>query len=215
MQSFRTPELGAALAGFEHINRYWDRVRQSVSVKLRPGEYYVTNRPENLVTTLGSCIAVCVWDPNAGVGGMNHFMLPGGCDPKDIDFSKPNDATRFGSYAMEHLINAIMRYGGERLLVKIAGGGCVLCNATDVGARNIAFILEYLRTERLQMLGQHVGGEWPRKRCFQALRGAAQVKELRQLANNTIVEREAHYADEVRNELRERPVEIFDKSRAP
>ena len=210
------PVIKAPLAGFEHINRYWDPVRQTVSAKLRPGEYYVTNQIENLVTTLGSCIAVCLWDPQAGVGGMNHFMLPGGCDPKDIDFTKPNDATRYGSYAMEHLVNAILQHGGlrSRLLVKIAGGGRVLRNATDVGARNITFIMEYIRTERLQMVSQHVGGEWPRKLCFQPRTGAAQIKELRQLANTTIVDREALYATEVRNDLRERPVEIFDKPSA-
>ena len=210
------PQIKPPLAGFEHINRYWDPMRQMVSAKLRPGEYYVTNRPENLVTTLGSCIAVCLWDPKAAVGGMNHFMLPGGCDPNVIDFTKPNDATRYGSYAMEHLVNSILEHGGvrSRLLVKIAGGGRVLRNATDVGARNITFIFEYIRTECLQMVSQHVGGQWPRKLCFQPMTGAAQLKELRHLANTTISEREANYANEVRNELRDRPVEIFDKPSA-
>jgi chemotaxis protein CheD len=162
------PVIKAPLAGFEHINRYWDPVRQTVSAKLHPGEYYVTNQPENLVTTLGSCIAVCLWDPQAGVGGMNHFMLPGSCDPKDIDFTKPNDATRYGSYAMEHLVNAILQYGGvrSRLLVKIAGGGRVLRNATDVGARNIAFIMEYIRTERLQMVISMWGASGPENSVF-------------------------------------------------
>jgi chemotaxis protein CheD len=74
--------------------------------------------------------------------------------------------------------------------------------------------MEYIRTERLQMVNQHVGGEWPRKLCFQPRTGAAQIKELRQLANTTIADREARYATEVRNDLRERPVELFDKPTA-
>ena len=83
-------DLPRPLRGFEHINRYWDPHRQMACAKILPGELYVTDRDESILTTLGSCVAACVWDPVAKVGGANHFMLPGGGDPSDIDFRERN-----------------------------------------------------------------------------------------------------------------------------
>lgn len=213
---YERSNLPRAFRGFEHINRYWDPHRQMSCAKILPGELYVTGMDENILTTLGSCVAACVWDPVAKVGGANHFMLPGGGDPSDIDFSKPNDATRYGSYAMEHLINGLLQNGAkrDRLHIKIAGGGRVLKNTADVGARNIAFALEYIRTERLKMMGQHVGGDWPVKICFNPLSGNAQIKVLRSMANDTIVTRERDYLDTLKGEPRARPVTMFNEGAA-
>lgn len=114
------------LSGFEGIQRYWDRERQMPAAKILPGEYYVSNQNELITTVLGSCVSACIRDPVAGIGGMNHFMLPnserGNWNGKH---SIASNATRYGNFAMEHMINDILKHGGERgnLEVKVFGGG--------------------------------------------------------------------------------------------
>ncbi|MGD9601901.1 MAG: chemoreceptor glutamine deamidase CheD [Gammaproteobacteria bacterium] len=198
MKALGTEQTGAArpLPGFEHINRYFDAQRKRYAAKILPGEYYVTRAEELIVTVLGSCVSACIWDPTARVGGMNHFMLPeSGEKFSTSSISAASEAARYGSYAMEHLINAILKNGGrrERLLIKVVGGGRVLAGSTDVGAKNIAFVREFIRNEGMNLVGEHVGGQWPRKVCFDPMSGKAQVKELVTVANTTISERERAY----------------------
>ena len=203
-------ELPPAESGFAHINRYWDPRRQSIAAKIMPGEYYVTQGDEFILTVLGSCVAACVWDPVARVGGMNHFMLvsPGNA-PDDPVIGA---ATRYGVFAMEFLVNGVLALGGkrERLCVKVAGGAAVLAQTTiNVGAANVDFVRRYIKTERLQLMGEHLGGEQPRKLCFHPRTGSAQVKPLNRLRNDTIASRERAYARVLQDHPPTGAVELF------
>src|SRR3989338_8421384 len=133
--------LPLALPGFEHIKRAWNDSYEAYAARLMPGEYYVTLRDEGVYTTLGSCISACIRDRIAGIGGMNHFMLPASADADGWKSTSLSAATRYGNFAMEHLINVILKNGGQRqnLEVKLFGGGRILQNMTDVGMRNINF----------------------------------------------------------------------------
>lgn len=117
-------------------------------------------------TVLGSCISVCMFDPQAGVGGMNHFLLPGG--------EHGDTALRFGANAMERLINGILKAGGRRssLQCKAFGGATVLASMSDVGGENIEFVKDYLATERLTCTSYSLGGNQARRIRFWPCTGA-------------------------------------------
>ena len=124
------------------------------------------------MTTLGSCIAACLWDRQARVGGLNHFMLAEGM----------GDSGRYGSYAMELLINELLKRGATRasLEAKVFGGGQVIqgMDSMNVGERNTRFVLDYLKTERIPVVSKDVQGVHPRKVCFLPASGKAMVKRL-------------------------------------
>jgi chemotaxis protein CheD len=190
------PGADPVLAGFEHINRYWDNGRATYAAKILPGEYYVTCAGELIVTVLGSCVSACIRDTVFGIGGMNHFMLPTHSGQSGAwDAAGLGESTRYGSYAMERLINDILKNGGRRgnLEVKVFGGGRILANMTDVGRRNIEFVKHYIETEGLRIVARDLGDVYPRKVCYAPATGKVQVLKLRSLHNNTIVERETEY----------------------
>jgi chemotaxis protein CheD len=143
------------------------------AVKVLPGEYYVSNDEVMITTVLGSCISACIWDSRARAGGMNHFMLPDG----DGD-----GGGRYGSYAMELLINQMLKIGARRetMQAKVFGGAQVMAGFTsmNVGERNTKFVLEYLATERIPIVSQDVLDIHPRKVCFFPVNGKALVKRL-------------------------------------
>lgn len=179
-------------------NHYFDRQFGISAVKILPGEYFVTNRDILLVTTLGSCIAACIRDKVSGIGGINHFMLP----DTGNDVSVPLSASaRYGSYAMELLINELIKLGARRsnLQAKVFGGGNVLANmtVTKVGSRNTAFALDYLQTEGIPIVGKDVLDEYPRKVYFFPKTGRAMIKKLRALRNDTLFVRESDYAKRI------------------
>ncbi len=153
---------------------YFDHHFQHNAVKVLPGEYFVARERITIVTVLGSCIAACLWDSRACVGGMNHFMLPdgGGADTSG----------RYGSYAMELLINEMMKQGARRetLQAKIFGGGQVMHNFTtlNVGERNTRFVQDYLATERIPIVSEDVLDIHPRKVVFFPVTGKVMVKRL-------------------------------------
>ena len=157
---------------------FFDAHFRSDAVKVLPGEYFVHDEDILILTTLGSCIAACLWDRNARIGGMNHFMLPEG------------DNGRYGSYAMELLINEMMKRGAARstLEAKVFGGGQVIGGMTtlNVGERNTAFVFEYLRTERIPVLSKDVLDIYPRKVCFLPASGKAMVKRLASANTETL-----------------------------
>jgi chemotaxis protein CheD len=154
---------------------YYDAHFKNEAVKILPGEYYVDTEDILVMTTLGSCIAACLWDRNAKVGGMNHFMLPegGAGDPS---------SGRYGSYAMELLINEMMKRGANRstMEAKVFGGGQVISgmSSMNVGERNTRFVLDYLQTERIPVVSKDVLDIYPRKVCFLPALGKAMVKRL-------------------------------------
>ena len=157
---------------------------KSEAVKVLPGEYFVHNKDLLIMTTLGSCIAACLWDRNAQVGGLNHFMLPEGT----------SDSGRYGSYAMELLINEMMKRGASRssLEAKVFGGGQVIqgMDSINVGERNTRFVLDYLKTERIPVVSKDVLDVYPRKVCFLPASGKAMVKRLASTHTATLVAQE-------------------------
>lgn len=205
--------LPPSIPGFEHINRYWDQENQIVTAKLLPGEYYVTLGGEMVTTVLGSCVAACIRDSVTGVGGMNHFMLPETSQSRLIsrDESVVGTALRYGNYAMEHLINTILRYGGKRknLEVKLFGGGKVIATLGDVGSRNIEFVLNYVDTEALKLIAHDLGDIYPRKVNFFPQTGRVRMKRIRDLHNATIVMREKLYSSSLKDAPVEGSIELF------
>ncbi|MDH5408466.1 MAG: chemoreceptor glutamine deamidase CheD [Gammaproteobacteria bacterium] len=207
------PKPGKALRGFSEINRYWDRQRKLYAAKILPGQYYVTTSDELIITVLGSCVSACIRDPAMGIGGMNHFMLPLGADSGKL-MSRNTDATRYGNFAMEKLINDILKNGGRRehLEIKVFGGGKVIqhMTETDIGGRNIKFVREYLATEGFKIAAEDLGDVYPRKVIYDPKSGKVQIKKLRKMHNSTIIERESSY----RSELEQKPIsgdiELFD-----
>ena len=210
MSVYPEPEGGPkkALKGFESIKRYWDKQNGEWGAKILPGEYYVTIYDEYVSTVLGSCVSACIRDSKLGVGGMNHFMLP--ATDNDID-KRHSDAARYGNFAMEHLINAIMKNGGRRenLEVKIFGGGKILANMSDVGLRNIEFVREYIATENLKLISEDVGEVFPRKVVYYPATGKVMVKRLRSLHNDTVIERERTYLDGIIKKPVKGDIELF------
>ncbi|MBK6649459.1 MAG: chemoreceptor glutamine deamidase CheD [Betaproteobacteria bacterium] len=156
------------------------------AVKVLPGEYFVSSEDMVIMTVLGSCIAACIWDPHLNIGGMNHFMLP---DSDGIDTSG-----RYGSYAMELLINEMVKAGSRReaMQAKVFGGGQVMASFTamNVGERNTEFVLDYLKTERIPIVSKDVLDIYPRKVCFFPTTGKALVKRLAHSHPEALVEQE-------------------------
>lgn len=168
---------------------YFDREFGMAAVKLLPGEYYVTSTDMLLTTVLGSCVSACVHDSAAGIGGMNHFMLPQDADPTARDASA---AMRYGAYAMEMLINELFKAGArrERLEAKVFGGGAVLASMTklNIGDSNADFVLRYLETERVRIVAQDLRGSLPRRINYFPLTGRVAVRKLRRQEDTLLVQ---------------------------
>lgn len=203
------------LPEFSHVNHYWDKQRDMVVAKILPGEFYMTTDNIAIATTLGSCISACIWDSRIKIGGMNHFMLPAtDMEAHEVNWGqreKVADATRYGNFAMEHLINTILKCGGKRanLKVKLFGGGKVLKQMSDVGQRNIDFVFSYLAQENIVIESTDLGDVYPRKVLFEPYSGRAFVKRLDNLHNDTIVRRETDYSSQIKTETVDGDVELF------
>ena len=158
---------------------YHDAHFKNDAVKILPGEYFVYDEDMLIMTTLGSCIASCLWDRDARVGGMNHFMLPDGA----------GDNGRYGTFAMERLIDELLKQGATRsaLQAKVFGGGQVLAgmDRLNVGERNTRFVLDYLDTARIPVVSQDVLDAYPRKVCFLPSSGRVMVRRLAAAADST------------------------------
>jgi chemotaxis protein CheD len=174
------PVLPRALPGFEAIRRYFNASGMPTA-RILPGEYYVTCEDEIIDTVLGSCVAACIRNPRLGIGGMNHFMLPrpsgAGADTWE---SVAGRATRYGSASMEQLINRVLGAGGTRqdLEVKIFGGGRVVPKLSDIGARNLAFVREYLHQEGLKIVSEDAGDTCSRHVQYFPRSGRVRVRHL-------------------------------------
>jgi chemotaxis protein CheD len=135
-------------------------------VTLHPGEHHVERRAQMMISTLlGSCVAACLYDPVLRIIGMNHFLLANNRYTKEMPLLA-SEAGRYGIYAMELLVNNMLKFGAQRrnLRAKVFGGGNVLPmvskddNFFAVGEVNSRFVLEFLRTERIPITGQGLGG---------------------------------------------------------
>ncbi len=199
-------ELGFA----EHLagNRYFDRQFEVEAVKVLPGEYYVTSAEIVLVTVLGSCVSACIRDREKGMGGMNHFML---ADAGDRDIVSAS--ARYGAYAMEVLINHLLKMGARKgaLEAKVFGGGRVLSSlaTSQVGERNCEFVLDFLATEGIPVAAQDLLDVYPRKVYYFPTTGRVLVRKLVRMHNDTVMKREKEYADRLSEAPVTGDIELF------
>lgn len=195
-------------------NRYYDRHFEREAVKILPGEYFATKSDTLIVTVLGSCVSACIRDRVNGIAGMNHFLLPNDGSGQDNILS---ESARYGAYAMEILINHLIKLGARReyLEAKVFGGGNVLKGFTtiNVGERNAEFVLDYLKLERIPVVAQDLLDVYPRKVYFFPDSGQVLIRKIKNLHNNTIIDRESAYRMQLRKKperTHEQDVELFD-----
>jgi chemotaxis protein CheD len=173
--------------------RFYDSASSSWLLKVYPGEFYVTSKPdETLVTVLGSCVSACIRDPKTGFGGMNHFML---AEDQDGKWGAETASTRYGNYAMEKLINELIKAGcpRERMEIKVFGGGNVIDSRQAVGTKNSEFVLRYLADEGLKCTAQDLGGDFPRRIQYSPVTGKVVRKLLGRTDANPIAHDEREY----------------------
>jgi chemotaxis protein CheD len=202
------------LTGFETIKRFWDKRRNVIVAKILPGEFYVSKSSNEIISTvLGSCISACIWDEINHVGGMNHFLLPKKSQFSSDEWGDPSSyTTRYGNWAMEYLVNEVIKQGATRnnMKAKIFGGGKIIHSmSSEVGDGNVEFVLQYLKLENIPIIANDTGGPWPRKVLFDPLTGRAQVKKLRSMHNDTVQRRERQYVNDVEENAKESNIELF------
>jgi chemotaxis protein CheD len=181
---------------------YFDANENIQVVKIISGEWHVSTKGhEMLETILGSCVSACIRDPVTKVGGMNHFLLPG---ETSMD-AEASSSARYGVFAMESLINGILKAGGNksRLEVKVFGGGNVINNSARIGSKNAQFIRDFLKREGLSLLSEDLEGDYPRRIHFYPDTGKVMMRVLRTKANSEVTAEEERY----RNTINKRPVE--------
>ncbi|TDR06651.1 chemoreceptor glutamine deamidase CheD [Marinomonas communis] len=178
----------------EHLatKQYFDRQFDTDAMKVLPGEYYATADDMMITTLLGSCVAVCLYDPISKVGGMNHFLLPEG-DPNDL----LSASGRYGVYAMEMLINHLVKLGGrrDRFRAKIFGGGAVIRGMVqnNVGKNNAEFIQSFLQNEEIPVDASDLLDIYPRRVNFFPVSGKAMMKKLKNHYDNELIDNELRY----------------------
>ena len=197
------------LDGFEGINRSWEPVLRQPCARIMPGEFYVTPHDEAIMTVLGSCISACVRDPNLYVGGMNHFMLPK--DKGAMAEVEAGTEARYGTFAMERLVNELIKRGAKRdkLEVKIVGGGRMYESKADIGKHNIDFVLSYLQQEGLTIISQDLGGESPRRVQYFPRSGRLRVKRLPTMQMASVEQTEKAHLDKISERPAAGEIELF------
>ena len=178
--------------------RFFDSSAGAWLVKVYPGEYQITSKPdETLVTVLGSCVSACIRDPVTGFGGMNHFML---AEDHDGKWGSEVMSARYGNYAMEKLINELVKSGcpRERMEIKVFGGGNVIESRQAVGTKNAEFVLRYLANEGLKCTAKDLGGDFPRRIQYTPATG----RVVRRLLGRTDVTPIAHDESEYLRNLK-------------
>jgi len=192
-------------------NFYFDRGLDIEAAKILPGEYFVSESDMVMVTVLGSCVTACIRDRLSGIGGMNHFMLPDSNPDKDSPFG---ESARYGAFAMEILINSLLKLGAHRTLLeaKVFGGGNVLPGMTvaNVGQRNADFVLRFLETENIRVVARDLVDVYPRKIYFFPKSGRVLMKKLRVTHNDTIFVREKDYGSRLVSTQPSGAIELFN-----
>lgn len=199
------PPLPRQLREFSGFRPFWEPRWGRYAVKVKPGEHYVANDDVVITTVLGSCVSACVYDPEMRMGGLNHFMLPAG-DTQDLSRS-----SRYGLFAMEQLINDLMKHGSRReaLQVKLTGGGNMMGGLSDIGQQNIDFILKYMKDEGLNLIASDLGGDQARRVAYFPLEGRMLVNKLDHREDRKLIEEERSYRVEVDRNLDDSDVELF------
>lgn len=186
-----------------------DTAEGITTIKILPGEFYVTRKNERIETILGSCIAACVRDPVSGAGGMNHFMLP--VDKNAVGAPELSKANRYGNYAMENLVNSLLSSGAkrERLEFKIFGGGRIINGHSNIGWYNIGFAFDYVYTEGFKIVSQDIGDIYPRKVLFYPHTGRVRVRRLNAMHNQSLAAEESRYSKKIVTKPVEGDIELF------
>lgn len=185
------------------MNRYFDLHFNRNIVTIYPGEFWSSKGPEMISTVLGSCVSITLFDPIAGVGGMNHFMLARDTN-LDIDGGPDRLLGRFGEYAIEMLIADMEKKGAvlSRCTAKVFGGGNIFNSATPqggkdlVGESNIKFAFEYLKSHNIEIKSSDTGGNLPRKIFFDPVTSKVFLKHIDNKTeedNSFLKEKEAGY----------------------
>ena len=189
---------------------YFERDFARNAVKLMPGEFFVGGEDIVITTVLGSCVSACIWDRTAQVGGMNHFMLPGGESGNADDLTAASG--RYGVFAMEQLINELIKHGARKsnLEAKVFGGGAVLrkFSTLNVGERNAAFVLDFLKTEGIRVLSQDLMDIYPRRVAFFPVSGRALCKKLTK-TDSSLVTAEQQYTAKINTAPVAGDIELF------
>ncbi|HCR86253.1 MAG TPA: chemoreceptor glutamine deamidase CheD [Alphaproteobacteria bacterium] len=199
---------------YDGVRRYYDQNMELTVVKLMTGDCYFTVEPrEMLVTILGSCISVCLRDPETKIGGMNHILLPGENNLK-LQKGDPGYSTRFGAFAMEELINGMLKLGASknRMEAKVFGGGNVIESSTAIGTKNINFAKDFLIQEKIPIVSEDVGGDTARRLHFFPETGKAMIRKLKRKEDLVILEKEREYQERIKSKFEVKPdpeVELF------
>ena len=187
----------AAVSGSESERGFYDPVTASWTIKVLPGRFYITTRADEvIVTVLGSCVSACIRDPETGIGGMNHFMLASDASGQ---WGTDQQSTRYGNFAMEKLINELLKAGvpRDRMEVKVFGGGNVTDTRNQIGTQNAEFVLRYLEDEGLPCQAHDLGGPYPRRIQYFPSTGRVVRKLLTANDKDSIVREESEYAKQL------------------
>jgi chemotaxis protein CheD len=195
-----------AIAG----RRFFDATNNAWMVKVFPGEFYTTNKSDEvLVTILGSCVSACIRDPRLGIGGMNHFMLAEG---EAQSWGGDSKSTRYGNFAMEKLVNELIKAGASRnsLEIKVFGGGNVTDTRNAIGTQNADFVLKYLESEGLNCAAKDLGGLHPRRIHYYPATGRVVRRILAGSENSLVARQENEYAGRLSSRKVAGDIELFE-----
>jgi len=190
--------------------KLFDKRANAHAIRLLPGAFYVTDAvDEMIVTVLGSCISACIRNPHNGYGGMNHFMLP---ESDSGDWNGVSAALRYGNYAMEALINDVLRSGCARhdLEIKLFGGANFTIGPAMVGEKNAQFVLRYLETDGLRVAAHDLGGQSGRRIHYFPATGKVERMLLKPAGEIKLAAQEQRYGATLRNAPIEGDVDLFD-----
>ncbi len=179
------------------------------TVRVQPGEYFVSGEAAAVVVTvLGSCVSACVRDSRTGFGGMNHFMLP---ESDNGEWGGTSSRMRYGNYAMEALINAVLKSGcaREHLEIKLFGGANMFVSGTPVGTRNAEFATDYLSAEGLAVVATDLGGMHGRRIHYSPATGKVQRLLLTKTQDSSLALRETAYRSRLSTAPVEGDIELF------
>jgi chemotaxis protein CheD len=207
------PTVVGANAEEAENRRWFDPTFKIMAVKVLPGEHYVsTAGQEMIVTVLGSCVSACIWDQRMRIGGMNHFMLP----ETGTEGAPADKSMRYGNFAMEELINDLLRRGARResIEIKVFGGGNVISSMSGggtvpIGDRNAAFVRRYLADEGYRIAAEDLGGAHPRRIHFFPRLGKVIRLFLKKDVERAVINREMSYRTKLQDVPVEGDVELF------
>ena len=209
--SARSPSYGQFEEdGLSTSAKVFDRRYNALMVRVLPGDYYVTGSDQEMVVTvLGSCVAACVRNPFNGYGGLNHFMLP---ESDSGDWNGTSASMRYGNFAMETLINAVLKSGCRRadLEIKLFGGANFNAGPSMVGSKNAAFARDYLKAEGFKAVVEDLGGQFGRRIHYMPSTGKVQRLLLQDQTTRKLAVEEARYGSGLRQAPVEGDIELFD-----